>query len=196
MNAQTPPVAAGTETPSLEALATARAEAARLLDVERAARQESEAFVAAKVRQATSAAEAEARRLYSSGIHAAADAADRAQVLVQDILHARAIAGLDARAPVGLRLRETGGRPHRGRHGRKHEERQGVIEVINRDSEHSDVIATFSRAQVNDTVIRVLKSDGSPSKDYVKLGHGLTLHGWVGLNGVPVALKPPATLSR
>lgn len=58
------------------------------------------------------------------------------------------------------------------------------------------MIADYSRPQISDTVIRVLKPDGSPSKDYVGLGSGLTLHGWVGLNGVPVELEPPATLSR
>lgn len=196
MNTNTSPADAGSESLSLEALAQAHAEAVRLSNLERAARQESENFVAAKVKRAASEAEAEAHRLYSSGITAAADAASTAQKRVEGILNARAVAGLDARAQVGLRLREVDGRTHRGRHGRKREQRQGVIEVIHRDSEHSDVIADYSRARINDTVIRVLKADGSPSKEYVKLGHGLTLTGWVDLNGVPVELKPPANLRR
>lgn len=48
----------------------------------------------------------------------------------------------------------------------------GVLEVITKDSQHADNIATYRVAALGSVVIRILKKDGQPSKKYERWKNG------------------------
>lgn len=66
-------------------------------------------------------------------------------------------------------------KPRRFRYYRSHHWSQplsptdiyGVEEIITADSEHPGNVSSYKLASVGDRVIRILKSDGTPSKKYV-----------------------------
>ena len=174
---------------------TLRLTAGRTAEALRAIRQRRDEYARERLRIEEERITEEMEALYGDAIREAERAASDAAKALTEVAELVALTGDGCSVPLGSRLVRWE-RAYAG--GPKKPTKTGIVEAITRNSLHPAKSSGYSRANVGEFVIRILKQDGTPGAKYVKMGgwggsdltnynHGLVPYGWY-----PEGVRPNA----
>lgn len=120
------------------------------------------------VEEARLKATREAIELFQEDIREKREAVKELQALHDDLASQLAQSAHDAPYPLGTRMIETKTPSFSIRGKSVPTGRVGIVEPVTKDTIHPDNLGSYTRADIGSYIVRILKKDGTPSKNYVR----------------------------